>query len=77
MLFGEDITVRFLSSLNLKIIVRSHEPEKAAYGPYAEHAGKIITTNSSTSYGKPFLLKIDTMNLKYEPLFLTDQPAIP
>ena len=72
-LFGEDITVKFLSSLNLKIIVRSHEPEKAAYGPYAEHEEKIITINSSTSYGKPFLLKIDTMSLKYEPLFLDEK----
>ncbi len=69
-LFGENITVKVLSSLNLKIIVRSHEPEKAVRSPYAEHEGKIITTNSCVSYGKPFLLKIDTMNLKYRPFFL-------
>jgi serine/threonine-protein phosphatase 5 len=69
-LFGEDITVKVLSSLNLKMIVRSHEPEKAVRSPYAEHEGKIVTTNSCVSYGKPFLLKIDTMSLKYRPFFL-------
>ncbi|MBI5099209.1 MAG: serine/threonine protein phosphatase [Nitrospirae bacterium] len=69
-LFGEDITVKFLSSLDLKMIVRSHEPEKAVRSPYAEHEGKIITTNSCASYGKPFLLKIFTMSLKFRPLFL-------
>jgi hypothetical protein len=72
-LFGEEITARFLSSLNLKIIVRSHEPEKAAYGPDAEHEGKVITINSSAYYGRPFLLKIDTMSLKYKPLFLDEK----
>jgi Icc-related predicted phosphoesterase len=71
-LFGEDITVKFLSSLNLKLIVRSHEPEKAARSPYAEHKGKIITINSNATYGNPFLLKIDTIRLTYKPLFLTD-----
>jgi predicted phosphodiesterase len=72
-LFGEDITSKVLSSLGLEMIVRSHEPGKAAYGPYAEHGGKIITVNSCSSYGAiwdPFALKMDTETLKYEPLFL-------
>jgi predicted MPP superfamily phosphohydrolase len=71
--FGEDITTKVLSSLGLKMIVRSHEPRKAAYGPYLEHKGKIITTNSCASYGepwKPFILKIETRTLQYEPIFL-------
>jgi serine/threonine-protein phosphatase 5 len=71
--FGEDVTTKVLSSLGLKIIVRSHEPGKAASGPYIEHEGKVVTTNSCASYGesgKSFLLKVDTESLKYEPIFL-------
>ncbi|MCK5140034.1 MAG: serine/threonine protein phosphatase [Thermodesulfovibrionia bacterium] len=71
--FGEDITTKVLSALGLKMIVRSHEPSKAAYGPYSEHGGKIITTNACASYGepwKPFMLKIDTKSLKHKPIFL-------
>jgi predicted phosphodiesterase len=73
-LFGEDITGKVLSSLGLEMIVRSHEPGKAAFGPYAEHEGKIITVNSCSSYGAiwdPFILNINTETLKYEPVFLT------
>lgn len=71
--FGEDVTIKVLSSLGLKMIVRSHEPGKAVNGPYIEHRGKVITTNSCASYGgrgKSFLLKVDTESLKYEPIFL-------
>jgi serine/threonine-protein phosphatase 5 len=69
-LFGADITVKSLSSLDLKMIVRSHEPEKAANGPYTEHKSKVTTINSCALYGKPFLLKIDTKSLRLKPLFL-------
>ena len=71
--FGEDITDKVLSSLGLKLIVRSHEPGKAANGPFVEHGGKVITTNSCDSYGKlwnRFILKINTINLKYMPLYI-------
>jgi len=72
-IFGEDVTMKVLSSLNLKMIIRSHEPRKAANGPYIEHSGKVVTTNSCASYGepwKPFILKVDTESLKYKPIFL-------
>lgn len=72
-IFGEDITNKVLSSLGLEMIVRSHEPQKAAFGPYAEHEGKIITVNSCSSYGAtwdPFILNINTVTLKYKPIFL-------
>lgn len=71
--FGEDVTAKVLSSLGLKMVVRSHEPGKAAYGPCIEHGSKVITINSSAPYGKhwkPFILKVDTESLKYEPIFL-------
>ncbi len=70
--FGEDVTKKVLSALDLKMIVRSHEPRKAAYGPYSEHGGKVITTNTCASYGEPwepFMLKIDTESLKYKTFF--------
>jgi len=69
-LFGNDVSSNVLSSLGLKMIIRSHEPEKAENGPYSEHDGKVLTINSCGLYGKPFLLKIDTKSLKYKPLFL-------
>jgi hypothetical protein len=71
--FGADVTSAVLSSLGLKMIVRSHQPSKAAEGPCVEHNGKVITTNSCASYGVPwkkFLLKIDTESLEYEPIFI-------
>ncbi|MBI5740758.1 MAG: serine/threonine protein phosphatase [Nitrospirae bacterium] len=70
LLFGEDITRKVLSSLGLKMIVRGHEPGKAVNGPYTEHAGKVITVNSSFAYGRPFILRIDTVTLEYEPVYL-------
>lgn len=71
--FGEDITTEVLSSIGTKIMVRSHEPNKAAEGPYIEHGGRVVTTNSCTSYGKPwkpFILKVNTEKGTYKPVFL-------
>lgn len=71
--FGEDITYKVLSDLDLKLIIRSHEPMKASKGPYAEHSGKVVTTNSCDTYGKSwkrFILKINTINLKYMPIYI-------
>jgi hypothetical protein len=72
--FGEDITRQVLSSLGLDLLVRSHEPGKAARGPHLEHGGKVITTNACNSYGEPwepFVLKVDTESLRHEPVFLS------
>lgn len=71
--FGEDVTGKVLASLGMKLVVRSHEPHKAAYGPCSEHSGRVITVNSCSSYGeswRPFLLRIDTVKMNYEPVFL-------
>lgn len=71
--FGEDITTEVLTSLGTTIIVRSHEPNKAAEGPYIEHGGRVVTTNSCSSYGepwKPFILKVNTEKATYKPIFL-------
>jgi len=71
--FGEDVTESVLSALGLKLIIRSHEPRKAGFGPFEEHGGRIITTNACNSYGeswRPFILKVNTEDLKYETIFL-------
>jgi serine/threonine-protein phosphatase PP1 catalytic subunit len=71
--FGEDVTERILSALDLKLIIRSHEPRKARSGPFEEHGGRIITTNACNSYGeswRPFILKVDTVFPGYETIYL-------
>jgi predicted MPP superfamily phosphohydrolase len=65
--FGEDITNKVLKKLDVKLIVRSHQPDKAAYGePYFEHSGKIVTINSSKVYGIPFMVLVDPERAKIE-----------
>jgi len=65
--FGEDVTNKVLQRLDLKLIVRSHQPNKAAYGqPYFEHSGKIVTVNSSRVYGIPFMILVDPEKAKIE-----------
>ncbi len=68
-IFGEDVSIKVLSSLGLEMIVRSHEPRKAVYGPYAQHGGRVITTNASAYYGRPFVLRVDTASVRYSPIF--------
>ena len=71
--FGEDVTEKVLTALGLKLIIRSHEPRKAGSGPYEEHGGRVITTNACNTYGeswRPFILKVNTEDLKYETIFL-------
>jgi hypothetical protein len=58
--FGQDVTKEVCRRLDVKRIVRSHEPKKASDGPCYEHDGRVITTNGTGVYGgKPFLLVID------------------
>jgi diadenosine tetraphosphatase ApaH/serine/threonine PP2A family protein phosphatase len=71
-LFGPDITKTICERLNVKKIVRSHEPRKAIGGPYEEHGGKVVTISSTKVYGgKPFVLVFDGKNLeKYQIVYL-------
>ncbi len=60
-LFGKDVTDSVCQKLNVKGIIRGHEPRKAIDGPYVEHGGKVITVSSTSVYGgKPFLLEVPT-----------------
>jgi predicted MPP superfamily phosphohydrolase len=65
--FGEDVTNKVLRKLNLKLIVRSHQPNKASDGePFFEHSGKVVTINSSIVYGLPFMVLVDPQRAKIE-----------
>jgi len=49
-LFGEDVTAKFLRMLNVKVLIRGHEPSEAGYK--INHHGKILTLFSRK--GEPY-----------------------
>lgn len=58
--FGVDITRKVCEQLGVLKIIRSHQPRKAAEGPFFEHEKKVVTVNSSSMYGgTPFVLSLD------------------
>jgi serine/threonine-protein phosphatase 5 len=63
--FGLDISKKVCDRLNLKFIIRSHQPRKANKGPLLEHKGRVLTISSTSIYGgKPFILKLPTSMLR-------------
>jgi predicted phosphodiesterase len=63
-LFGPDISEEVTKSLNVKYIIRSHEPVKALRGPFVEHEGRVVTISSTNVYGgRPFVLILPFDNL--------------
>ncbi len=63
--FGEGILTEVLSRLNIKFIVRSHQPNLAKEKPYV-FRNNLITISSTNIYrGRPHFLKIDTKTMKY------------
>jgi len=52
-IFGKSATERFLDNLDLKIVVRSHEPYKVLK---AEQDGLLVTVGSTTVYGTDFAI---------------------
>ena len=66
--FGQDVTESICKLLEVKRIVRSHQPTKAFNGPFYSHKGRVITISSTSVYGgQPFMLNFD----------LTDPSNIP
>jgi len=62
--FGPDITKNVLAAFGVKYLIRSHEPRKAADGPYLEHDGRVVTTSATSIYGgRPFVLLLETDDL--------------
>jgi len=49
-LFGKDVTAKFLKMLNVKVLIRGHEPSEAGYK--INHEGKILTLFSRK--GEPY-----------------------
>lgn len=78
--FGEDISENVCEALEVKRIIRSHEPGKALVGPYYEHGKRVITISSTSVYGgKPFVLIIDPADALgpsylFEPSFISRSP---
>ena len=61
--FGADVTKSALNRIDVKTLIRSHEPRKAAAGPAFEHNDMVITTSSTSIYGgMPFVLVLDVNN---------------
>lgn len=71
--FGVDVTAKVCKLLEVKRIVRSHEPAKALKGPRYSHNGRIITISSTSVYGgEPFILSIHPTDLsRIDVLYVT------
>jgi len=53
--------------LNVRKIIRSHEPQKALEGPVCEHEGRVITISSTSVYGgKPHMLIINKNKITFK-----------
>lgn len=65
-LFGEDITRRFLEILNIKLVIRGHEP--AFNGYKTNHGGKILTlfSRKGSPYYNAYAAYL-TLDLSIEP----------
>jgi chromosome segregation ATPase len=61
------VTDEVLQKLGVELIIRSHDPRKAADGkPHYDHSGKVVTINSSRVYGEPFMVLVDPERAKIE-----------
>lgn len=61
--FGEDVSAAVCNAIGVKRIIRSHQPQLAASGPYILHDGRVITVNATSVYGgKPFVYFIDPLS---------------
>lgn len=70
-MFGEELTMKVCERLNVKRIIRSHEPRKAMKGPYYEHHDQVITVNSTSVYGgRPHILELSEKAEKISAIYL-------
>lgn len=62
--FGPDVSAAVCEALSIRHIIRSHEPRKASRGPFPEHEGRVITTNSTSAYGgAPSILRLQASRI--------------
>ncbi len=56
-LFGPDVSKLLAKRIEVRFLLRSHEPRKALAGPCVEHSGRVFTLSSTRVYGgKAFVL---------------------
>lgn len=68
--FGCKVTEQVLSSLDVKKIIRSHEPRKAPNGPRYSHQERVVTTSCTKVYGgRPFVLSLKPNTPNYSEHF--------
>lgn len=71
--FGPDVTEQVLSSLDVRFLIRSHQPRKAVDGPFFEHDDRVVTVNGTREYGgRAFMLVLRTDSLPLSPEDLTN-----
>lgn len=62
--FGMDVSNTVCKLLDVKKIIRSHQPQNVLNGPVCSHNYKVVTTSSTSVYnGKPFFLSIQPPDL--------------
>lgn len=58
--FGADVSAAVCRALGVERIIRSHQPQLAAAGPYVMHEGRVVTVNATSVYGGvPFVYFLD------------------
>jgi protein phosphatase len=58
--FGADVSAAVCKALGVERIIRSHQPQLAASGPYVTHDGRVVTVNATSVYGgTPFVYFLD------------------
>lgn len=58
--FGADVSAAVCQVLGVQRIIRSHQPQLAASGPYVMHDGRVVTVNATSVYGGvPFVYYLD------------------
>jgi diadenosine tetraphosphatase ApaH/serine/threonine PP2A family protein phosphatase len=63
--FGADVSAAVCRVLGVERIIRSHQPQLAAAGPYLMHGGRVVTVNATSVYGgKPFVYFLDPKSPK-------------
>lgn len=63
--FGADVSEGVCRVLGVERIIRSHQPQLAASGPYGMHGGRVVTVNATSVYGGvPFVYFLDSKNPK-------------
>jgi diadenosine tetraphosphatase ApaH/serine/threonine PP2A family protein phosphatase len=65
--FGSDVSAAICQHLEVKRIIRSHQPQLATTKPHIMHNGRVITVNTTTVYGgSPFIYFVDPQSARQD-----------